>query len=477
MTPSIARRLTLLVGALAAVVFGVLSTLLYLGLERELTRRDVEELSGKVEFVQHVLSEMPDLTTLETWRHHLDDMIASHGDLRVWITRVDSGALVYGSTPVPQVLPRSTPEPFAFSLADGTPMRGVAEHVPARGDMPALALLIGVDLRPTGRVLANFALALGVLWLAGVASMLALGSWVARRGLAPVKTLSRQARSIGPSALSQRLPEQGIPGELVMLAQSFNHVLDRLEQAYRQLEAFNADVAHELRTPLTSLIASTEVTLSRERTTDELYEVLVSNLEELRRMTLIVNDMLFLARADRGERAIGDRVSLDQVARDVADFLESVLEERRMVLAIDGRATVSGDAGLLRRALMNLLANALAHTADGGRIRIRIRAHADSAVLGVLNPGPAIPVEHLPHIFDRFYRLDAARTGRRGHGLGLAIVKAIVGMHGGEVYAECQDGTTEVGFRLPLAASDRITEPQPAPGHDAIHNPRKQQQA
>ena len=474
MKPSITRRLTLLVGALAAVVFAVLGSLLYVGLDRELARRDTEELSGKIDFVRHLLSEMPDLATLD---HHLDDMVASHGDLSVWIIAAESGALVYGNTPVPKAPSAGSRDPFLFSLDQVTPMRGVAERVPASGEKPALDVLIGVDLRPTERVLASFGLALGLLWLAGVAAMLALGAWVARRGLAPVKALSAQAHAIGPSALSQRLPERDIPAELVTLTHAFNRVLDRLEQAYRQLEAFNADVAHELRTPLTSLIASTEVTLSRERTAAELYEVLASNLEELGRMKLIVNDMLFLARADRGERATGASASLDQVARDVADFLESVLEERGIVLAIEGRATVSGDIGLLRRALMNLLSNALAYTEDGGTIRIRITTDGDSAVLSVLNRGPAIPAEHLPHIFDRFYRLDAARSVGQGHGLGLAIVKAIVSMHGGEVYATSRDGITEVGFRLPLTASGSIPQQQPAPRHGAVHNPRKQQQA
>lgn len=450
MTPSISRRLTLLVGAIAAAVFIVVGTLLYLALERELTRQETEELLGKMNFVKHLWTEFPDLTAIAALRHHLDDMVASHGDLRVWITTTDGGRLIYGDKP-PAVAPSARAgSPFLYERDDGIPMRAVAMRMAPTGTRPGLDVLIAVDLRPTQRVLASFGFALSVLCLAGIAAMLLLGAWVARRGLEPVKTLSAQAHAIGPHALSQRLPERDIPAELVPLAQSFNRVLDRLEQAYRQLEAFNADVAHELRTPLLNLSGSTEVALSRERTVEELRDVLSSNLEEVERLKSIVNDMLFLARADRGERAIARSVSLHGVVRDVAEFFESVLEERRIALETHGEATVRGDPGLLRRAVTNLLSNALVYTEPGRAIRIEITTESDSVTLRVQNPGPAIPAEHLPHVFDRFYRVDSARSGRPpGHGLGLAIVKAIVRMHGGSAFASSRDGVTEVGFCLP----------------------------
>src|SRR5581483_6906051 len=200
--------------------------------------------------------------------------------------------------------------------------------------------------------------------------------------------------------------------ELLVLAQSFNRVLDRLEQSYRQLEAFNADVAHELRTPLTNLIGSTEVALSRGRGADELRGVLASNLEELARVKMIVNDMLFLARADRGERADGASVAIERVARDVGEFFESVLEERRITLTIDGAATVIGDHGLLRRALTNLVSNALRYTATGNAVQMAIVTEAHIVSVRVRNPGPPIAAESLPYIFDRFYRTDPARSNR-----------------------------------------------------------------
>lgn len=448
MIPSIARRLTLLVAVIAALVFAVVGALLYIVLDRELVRRETDELNARLNFVGHVLTEVKQLPNTGL-AHHLDDMVASHGNMNVWIATAD-GREVYGGQP-PDIREPTTGS-FLLRRADGVPVRAVAARLRTNAQLPEVSVLIAADIRPTQRVLAGFGLALAVLCLSGVAAMALLGAWIARRGLAPVNALSAQAHAIGPHALSQRLPEANIPAELVTLAQSFNRVLDRLEQSYRQLEAFNADVAHELRTPLSNLMGSSEVALSRGRTADELRDVLASNLEDLERVKVIVNDMLFLARADRGERVDASHAPLDQVARDVAGFLEPILEERRVKLDVEGKADVPGDAGLLRRAVTNMVSNALKYTAPGSTIRIEIAVEADAASLRVLNPGPEIQARHLPHIFDRFYRAEPSRGGRpEGYGLGLAIVKAIVHMHGGSVFAESHDGITEVGFRLPRA--------------------------
>lgn len=446
MIPSIARRLTLLVAVIAALVFAVVGALLYIVLDRELVRRETDELNARLNFVGHVLTEVKQLPNTGL-AHHLDDMVASHGNMNVWIATAD-GREVYGGRP-PDIREPTTGS-FLLRRADGVPVRAVTARLRTNAQLPEVSVLIAADIRPTQRVLAGFGFALAVLCLSGVAAMALLGAWIARRGLAPVNALSAQAHAIGPHALSQRLPETAIPAELVALAQSFNRVLDRLEQSYRQLEAFNADVAHELRTPLSNLIGGSEVALARGRTADELRDVLASNLEELERVKVIVNDMLFLARADRGERAQASHASLDDVARDVAGFLEPLLEERRVKLDVEGKAHVPGDAGLLRRAVTNMVSNALKYTPPGSTIRIEIATEMDAASLRVLNPGPEIQAPHLPHIFDRFYRAEPSRGGRpEGYGLGLAIVKAIVHMHGGSVFAESHEGITEVGFRLP----------------------------
>lgn len=450
---SIATRLTLLIGVIAVAVFGVVGTLLYIELERELSRREAEELAGRMEFVKHVLSEVRDFSALGELKHHLDDMVASHGNLQAWIATPNS-QVIYGRKPFVQP-GAAAQESFHVTDTDGTPLHVIARRLPATKTLPALDVSIAVDIRPTLRLLSEFRTVLLILSIGGAAAMLLLSIWATRRGLQPVNELSARAHAIGPQSLSRRLPVEVLSRELVDLAQSFNRVLDRVEESHHQLEAFNADVAHELRTPLTNMIGSTEVALSRPRSMDDLREVLASNLEELDQMKTMVNEMLFLARADRGERAgEHETVALQDVARAVAEFFEPVLEERRIRLDIQGNASVVADIRLLRRAVTNLVSNAVKYTESGNTIKVTIAIQDDKAHLCVHNPGPAISTEHLPRVFDRFYRADSARSdsaGGESHGLGLAIVKAIVTMHGGDVWATCNDGITEVGFSLPRA--------------------------
>ncbi|ENO87885.1 heavy metal sensor signal transduction histidine kinase [Thauera linaloolentis 47Lol = DSM 12138] len=227
-------------------------------------------------------------------------------------------------------------------------------------------------------------------------------------------------------------------------------MLARLDGAYRQLEGFNADVAHELRTPLASLIGETELALHRERGITELKEVLGSNLEDLQRLASLVNDMLFLSRADRGERARRSLVrSLAALAAEVVDFHEAALHEAGVGARVQGDAEGEFDSALLRRALSNLLANATRFAQRGTVIDIDIAPDATGSVrLSVSNSGPAIPAEHLPRIFERFYRADRAREhGKDNHGLGLAIVAAIARMHGGTAFAHSRSRTS-VGISL-----------------------------
>jgi len=242
--------------------------------------------------------------------------------------------------------------------------------------------------------------------------------------------------------------------ELSALAEAFNGALSRLEEAYGQLEAFNADVAHELRTPLANLIGSTQVALSRQRSASEFQEVLQANLEDLERVRSIVNDMLFLARADRGEVATG--LVLTPVAQEVRktiEFFEFVLDETRAQVVIEGDVLAEArlESALFRRAMSNLLQNAIEHSRPGAQIAVTLREEAAATWITVSNPGEPIDAQHLQHLFDRFYRVDEARNDggeHHGHGLGLAIVKAVASMHGGQVSASSEDGWNTFGFSV-----------------------------
>jgi two-component system heavy metal sensor histidine kinase CusS len=327
---------------------------------------------------------------------------------------------------------------------------GVA--LPANDVRPALLLMAGGSAFSFARTLHIFELSLVLLTLAGAALVAALGYWIARVGLQPLMRMSLDAQSIGPDNREQRLALSPLPHELLHLGQSFNAALDRLDGAYRQLETFNADVAHELRTPLTNLIGQTQVTLARERQAPALHEVLQSNLEELERLRAIVADMLFLARAEQGERA-RQRV-LASIAEEVGktiEFFDVLLEDARMRAVVHGDAQAPIETALFRRALTNLLQNAIQHSPPGADIEVRITHDTRSATVAFSNRGDPIAPEQLARLFDRFYRIDAARRNSdESHGLGLAIVKAVAAMHNGKVFARAQDGMVTVGFSVAL---------------------------
>jgi two-component system heavy metal sensor histidine kinase CusS len=309
----------------------------------------------------------------------------------------------------------------------------------------------------------NWALVLTVVTLAASA-LAALGArWHVRRQLRPLQDLAAQTRAITPDALDQRLALADPAEELLPWIEQFNALMQRVERAYAQLEGFNADVAHELRTPLAALIGETEVALSRERSAESLRETLASNLEELQRLSALVNDMLFLSHADRGAMARrGDPVSLAALSQQVAEFHEATLEDAGLRLQVEGDAELRVDVPLVKRALSNLIGNATRFAAPGSTVRVVISAApgaVDDAAAAtrqvqvlVHNEGQGIAPQQLPQLFDRFFRGEASRScpDESHHGLGLAIVAAIARMHAGRTVAESQAGVTRVGFTLAL---------------------------
>jgi two-component system, OmpR family, heavy metal sensor histidine kinase CusS len=219
---------------------------------------------------------------------------------------------------------------------------------------------------------------------------------------------------------------------LTDLATAFDAMLQRLEDSFTRLSQFSADIAHELRTPVNNIRGQTEVAVSRTRTNEEYCEVLHSNLEEMERLTRMIDSLLFLARAEHGTAV--QRAELDAAveSRSVAEFYEAYAEEKSIVVTVEGSGRIFGDSSLVRRAISNLLMNALRHTAAGGRVEIQIREVANGVEIRVSDTGSGIAAEHLPRLFDRFYRSDPARSGSAENvGLGLAIVKSITQLHGG----------------------------------------------
>jgi two-component system heavy metal sensor histidine kinase CusS len=263
------------------------------------------------------------------------------------------------------------------------------------------------------------------------------GFLLARAGLRPLTAITRAARRIRSTTLHERLAAAALPAELRDLALTFNAMLDRLQDAFTRLSQFSADLAHELRTPVNNLRGEVEVALGQERTPEEYRHVLHSCLEECGRLAALIDTLLFLARAESPATVIARRpVDVAAELRAVRDFFEAAAHEAGVALVVPTAGPVPADADpvLLQRAVVNLVANALRHTPAGGTVTLTTAAEDGRVRITVADTGRGIAAEHLPRLFDRFYRVDAARSADAGGvGLGLALVKGIARLHGGEV--------------------------------------------
>ncbi|HRG72273.1 MAG TPA: heavy metal sensor histidine kinase, partial [Thauera aminoaromatica] len=270
-------------------------------------------------------------------------------------------------------------------------------------------------------------------------------------GLAPLRRVTETARRLSARQLAERLTIDDAPLEVRDHAEAFNGMLARLEAAFQRLGDYSADIAHELRTPISNLMTQTQVALSRPRTIDEYQDILASNLEEYERIARMVSDMLFLAKAEENTLAhASEPVDLALEADALIDFYEALAEERQVRIVREGQASVQGDRLMLRRALSNLISNALRHTPDEGQITIRIDADATDIRLAVCNVGDPIPGDQIERIFERFHRGSAQREARgEGAGLGLAITRSIVQAHGGQISAQSAEGATCFTITLP----------------------------
>jgi two-component system heavy metal sensor histidine kinase CusS len=445
---SIAVGLAVKLAGVALVVFAVVAALLHWSLARELRFSERLQLESKAAALQQIVSRAEAAADGRRLEREIQDLETADGDVRIWI--VDAGGVVLHGNAGDLPETRRDDEFVTSVASDGGTLATLRRPVIGNA-MPAGTQMI-IALHPRARLalMATFDRATVGVCAAGVLATSLLSIWVARRGLRPLHRLSAQAARISPQALSHRLstPRDGL--ELASLVDSFNLSLGRVEEAWRQLEGFSADVAHELRTPLAVMITGFEVALSRPRPVEELRDVVASGLEEVRELSTIVEDMLLLARADRGEAA-PDR-SLVMVREQVAvvlDYLDASIEQGRHQVRIEGDAQAMANGSLLRRALFNLMTNAFRHTPAGETIVVRVERGEGEVRIAVLNPGDPLPDEVRMYMFDRFWRKDASRTkATEGHGLGLGIVRAVARMHGGGVFAGSVDGCTTVGFSV-----------------------------
>ena len=282
------------------------------------------------------------------------------------------------------------------------------------------------------------------------------GSWLIRRALRPVETLTAAAERVHAGNLAERIPRSGRGDEIDRLAGVFNEMLARVEAGIASVRDFTLHASHELKTPLTILSAQAEAALAEPALPPDQRELLESQLEEVRRLAALVDALSHLAKADAGlVRFAQAPISLDQLAREVIADTELLAAPGRITVECPAcePLTVCGDSDRLRQLLINLADNAVKYNVPGGTVRIALRRAGTAAELRITNTGPAIPAAALPRVFDRFYRGDNAQALRvEGTGLGLCLAKWIAASHGGDItLASTSDEMTEATLRLPLA--------------------------
>ena len=434
---SLRQRLSWWLALQSFAGLGLVCLAVYLVTEFNFRDRQEETLAQKETVIRHLLLDSKDHGDSEGHAHKLDDFLVGHGDLSLEVAQDDEFVL-YAHTRNQNA--KTVWRQRQFEVAQTTGQR------PSK----SLRVRLSLDIQTDNQLLHRLAVTLLVAAIGGAVVVSLGGFSLVNLGLAPVRRLASQTRAVSADNLHQRLDGAEQPLELVPLIDQFNALLARIEKAYSQMEGFNADVAHELCTPLATLIANNELALRRPEQAD-MREVLASNLEELHRLTGIVNDMLFLSQADRGVGARRAPVaSLASMAADVLDYHEAALAEAGLTAKVVGDAHGSFDVPLLRRALSNLLGNATRYASTGSIVQINLRAvDQDRALISVTNYGDTIDPEILPQLFDRFFRADPARShGQSNHGLGLAIVGAIARMHQGKPVARSENGVTSVGIEI-----------------------------
>lgn len=455
---SLTLRLTLLFALASALVLFLLGLLIGQSVEKHFEEQDMEVLSGKMQLARHVLEKTMDGETLAG---QLEDALTGHHGLVIAVVG-PAGQRLDAHTELalpPELLDRlvaaGSGRPVKWTAEDGLPWRGISAALPS--GQALRTVVVATEISHHEHFMGSFRSTLWVFMTLATLAMGLLGWFVVRRGLAPLQTIKRRAAEITANRLHTRLPVEAIPLELADLAGTLNEMLSRLEESFQRLSDFSSDLAHELRTPVSNLLTQTQVTLSRPRTADEYRDILASNTEEFERLSRMIADMLFLAKAEN-KQLIPHQEQLE-LAAEVAELLEFygvLAEEKEIRLSVVGQATVSGDRLMLRRAISNLLSNALRHTPVGGTVTVRIERQGDTVQLAVENTGPCIPAEHLPRLFDRFYRADSARhRTTEGSGLGLAITRSILIAHGGDVTVSSAEGVTRFFLLLPSGGQSK----------------------
>jgi two-component system heavy metal sensor histidine kinase CusS len=444
---SITLRLSLAFALLATLVFAALGAYLSRSADEHMAELDAHELLGKLALARHVGSHEPTPAALAARLG--DALVGEHGVL-VAVDGEKGAIFNWPDSPLAGQLAAATgavgETPARLTLT-GRDYRVVAGKLQTAWGETA-RVVVGRDIRHHTDFLDQLQRDFWLALLSAALLTVVVGILIARHGIRPVRAIAQTAGRISAGQLAERIPEADVPPELAELVTSFNAMLGRLEESFQRLSDFSADLAHELRTPIHTLRMQTEVSLAKPRSDDEYRDLLASNLEEYERLSRMIADMLFLAKAEHGlivpQR---EAIRVLDLGRQLFDYYGILADSQQLVLE-GGELTVRGDRLMLQRAIGNLLLNAIQHTPAHGRVALSVREHEGAAVITISNTGPAIPEAALRTIFERFIRADPSGEGS---GLGLAIARSVVIAHGGSIAASSSGQLTEFAVTLPLA--------------------------
>ncbi|QMV74569.1 heavy metal sensor histidine kinase [Comamonas piscis] len=447
---SLRLRLASLFALASAVLFALMGIYVYSALEREVAYRDDMALLGRIDRIKSIIKDNNNIDLLKKQPKIYSNMLGNK-DNALWI--IDgSGELLI------EVNPESLPIPVIAELqpqslfsTSGAKTARMAWKRMQNGESD-LIIIASKLLAEREQMMAAYRWNLGAAWLIGVLLAFAFGWEVVRRGLLPLQRLSQQAAAVSPQHLGLRLDAQQQPQELQALTAALNLMLARLEQGYDKLGQFSEDLAHEMRTPLNNLMLQNQLALSQPRALEDYAQLLDSQQEEYERLARMIDNMLFLARAEKPDAALHlESVDVESLSQQLSGYFEGMAQERGIRIEATAQGHLSADKRLIRRALANLLANAIRYGAANSVVTLRCKAPSPNWLdIEVMNQGAPIGEEHLPRIFDRFYRCDASRSHPDDSGgLGLAIVQSIMHMHGGQVLVSSSDSGTQFTLRFP----------------------------
>ena len=460
---AISAKLALLFTLSACVTLGVTTAFLFWVLTESLENDDFELLADKVHWLRITLRDHPDDRRFLVQEVQAESGPSATSFHNLFFTRVIEGngsVLIETPEMAQRVAPSLFPPPAEadkspqlmsrWNAPDGRSYQMMSAYAVVGGGPSRLLVQIALDDTLEETLLADYRRISLALLLVGTLLFAGIGVAIVRRSMQPLRDIARATERITASQLDERIDPARWPEELKNLAQSFDLMLGRLDDSFSRLSQFSADLAHELRNPIHTLMGQTEVALSRDRQAADYREILQSNLEELNRLTRMINGLLFLARADNPRTHV-ELSTLDarREMEAVREFHEAQAEEKGISMSCAGQARIDADPTLFRRALSNLVSNALRHTPRGGEVRLAVRQDEGGSVqVSVHDTGCGIAPEHLPKIFDRFYRPDRpSPENPEGTGLGLAIVKSIMELHGGSVTVS-SDGAAGTTFAL-----------------------------